>query len=426
MYGYRTGYPSRHRPQGYVPGSAIDLRFDIGRYRLNGNSVAAAAIDAYHARSSARWAEGADGNWQEFATGSAAILPQRGYDSREGHTVLNSSPLNPGSGWSVDGDGTIAPISGAYLGFSNAAVFASNGQQFHRGRSTIPDNTIVNGGIYAVRAIYSAGTSPNARVHLRAASTAQDIQVQGPVGALVITSQSAGSISNLENISHGGGVYECRFIATVNVSSNVWNLAVGPASAVSGQTVIIVAAQIVQRGYQVPYGAGTVAADALIIPAADAGMAINPASTGLTMFWRGRDFPSTAGFPKLLDLRVDFNNRMTFERRMSDGRVFALFSGAGSLRSSSETLAAVPYGDEYVIVSTWRADGTTWAKIGGNSSQVATGRTIFSAGITAVGIGNNGGGTDRFNSIHCRCGLMPHSLSDADALALFNQINEGL
>ena len=409
----------------FAPGTITDLRFDIGRYRLGGGTVPASAIDAYHTRSSARWAERSDAAWQEFATNAAAILPGRGYDSREGYTVLNTSPLNPGSMWSVEGGGTIAPISGAYLGFSDAAVFASAGQMFHRARSVIPNNTIVNGGVYAVRAIYAAGTSPNARVRLRAVSAAQDIQVQGPVGALVAAIQSAGTVSNLENISHGGGVYECRFIATVNVSSNVWSLEVGPHSAVAGETVIIVAAQIVQRGYQMPFGTGTVAADTMVVPAAAAGMAVNPAASGLTMFWRGRDFPYTTANPRMAEVRVDPENRLSFLRNASSS-ASVTFGSRGSIPASSNTIADAPHGTEMTMLATWRTDGTTWIKIGPNAAQTGTGRTMAVGTLSSIGVGCHGGGANCSNSITRRFGLLPYSLSDADALALFNQINEGL
>lgn len=403
----------------FVSGAVTDLRFDRGQYLLNSAIVPASTIDGYHTRSSARWAERADAAWQEFATNAAALMPQRGYDAREGHTVLNASPLNPRA-WTVSG-ATVSDEPGTFLGFSSARRVTSAGAAFHAVQSSVTGG-VVSGQVYALRALYAG--SKRCRAGVR--NGANTSMLTGNVGALSSASTSLGAWSSIENIDHGGGVYEVRAILTASVTSAA-TFEAGPDSSVSGDDVVTIAGQFVQRPYQTPFGDGTVAADTLVIPAADAGMAVNPASTGLTMFWRGTDFPSAASFPKLLDIRVDGNNRLSFERVTSSGLARALFAGpAGLAASDFGTLAQMPFGAEFSALVTWRPDGSTWSIASGRSPVSASGRTMINSTLTAFGLAVSGAFIDMSNSITRRCGLLPYSLSDGDALALFNRVNEGL
>lgn len=409
----------------FISGAVTDLRFDRGQYLLNSAVVPASQIDAYHTRASARWAERADGAWQEFATNAAALIPQRGYDAREGHAVLNRNPLNLRA-WTLVG-GSATNEAGTFLGFSSARRVISGGQSFHRIQGDILGG-IVTGQTYAVRAIYAAGTSGRCRVGVRSAvSTVNGSINAGAVGDLVAVSKSIGTWSAIENINHGSGIYEFRAILTAAVTEAA-TFEVGPDSATTGADVVVIAAQIVQRGYQMPFGTGTVAADVMVVPADAAGMAVNPAASGLTMFWRGRDFQCATAFPKLLDLRLDSSNRMTIERRSSDGRVYPVFSGPAGVSDSLNfgTLAELPYGSEYTAVATWRPDGSVWLKGGAVAASTGTGRTMLNVAPSGLGVGAAGSGGHQCNSITRRCGLLPYSLSDGDALSLFNQINEGL
>lgn len=401
----------------FVPGSAVDLLFDVGHYRLNGNRVAASAIDAYHTRSSARWAERADGSWQEFVTNAAAIMSQRGYDARGGHTVLNPNPLNPRA-WTLVG-GSATDEAGTFLGFSSARRVTSEGGAWHCIRDDVTGG-IVSGQTYALRALY-AGTG---RVRAGVRRGANTSMLTGNVGALRSGSSALGPFSAIENINRGGGIYEVRAILTASATVNV-TFEVGSDSSVSGADVVVIAAQIVQQAHQMPFGAGAVAADTMIIPAAAAGMAVNPAASGLTMFWRGRDFPHTTTYPRMAEVRVDPENRLSFLRDLSSS-AYVTFGSGGSTSASSNTIADAPHGTEMTMFATWRTDGTTWIKIGPNAAQTGTGRTMAVGTLSSIGVGCQGGGASRSNSITRRFGLLPYSLSDADALALFNQINEGL
>lgn len=434
MYGYRTGYPSRHRPQGYVPGSAIDLRFDIGRYRLNGNSVAAAAIDAYHARSSARWAEGADGNWQEFATGSAAILPQRGYDSREGHTNTIPNPLFTGI---VDQASLMANWSPIQSG--TTMTYAGHG--IEDGLHYV-DMRVVGAPTDGVQwRLHNLDGGPAAAVGQTWTTSSMCRMVAGSLTNVTSVERrlvEAGSSNTFLNVSNS--IFPVTASRLADTLGSVTRTLTQGATARLEQrfrifatgaidiTLRFAAPQLQQRPYQMPFGAGAVAADTLVIPAADAGMAINPAASGMTMYWRGRDYPSAATFPKLFELRIDGNNRLSFERRASDGVARPVFAGPAGVSTAANfgTLAQLPYGTEYTAVATWRADGSIWCQAGGVAPSTGTGRTMMTGAPSTIGIGNTGAGSDRINSVTRRCGLIPYSLSDADALALFNQINEGL
>ncbi|MBA4204592.1 MAG: hypothetical protein C0457_06355 [Polymorphum sp.] len=422
------------RGAGWMRRSVCALDFAADRYILNGALVDPSVIRGYHTRASSRWAEAAGGEWQPFATGSAAIMPQRGYDSREGHTNTIPNPLFTGivdqaslmANWSLIQSGTTmtyaghgvedglpyvdmrivgTPTDGVQWRLHNlgGGPAAATGQVW----TTSSMCRMVAGSLVNVtsveRRLVEADSS---NVFLNASNSIFPVTASRLADTLgnVTRTLTQGSTARLEQ--------RFRIFATGAIDI----------------TLRFAAPQLQQRAYQMPFGAGAVAPDTMTVPAADAGMAVNPGASGLTMFWRGRDYPSAATFPKWFELRVDGNNRLSFERRASDGVARPVFAGPAGVSTAVNfgTLAQLPYGTEFTAVATWRADGSIWCKAGAAPASTGTGRTILSGIPATIGIGNTGAGTDRFNSIHCRCGLMPHSLSDADALALFNQINEGL
>lgn len=416
------GNPALRKGGDFIPGSAVDLMFDRGSYRLNGQPVPLSTIDGYHSRASSAWRQNASGIWNEFATGVAPILPGVGYDGREGVARLNANALNPRA-WTVDG-ATVSDEVGTFLGFSSAERVASNGGGFHRIRTDVSGG-YVNGSPYAVRVLYGSGSSGCLRITLRNNTGGTESLLSGPVGALASTTTVAGTWSNIVNINHGSGIYEIQAIFTATSTGASANIGIGPDSATVGQDVVVIAGQIPQTPYQMPFGSGTTAADTLIIPAADAGMAVNPSVTGVTMFWRGMDFQSAANFPRIAEIRVDGSNRLSFIRSASTGTVsIDLFSG-GASSSVTSTLANAPRGTEFTILATWRPDGTYWGKIGSNTAGTGT-RAPFASNLASIGVGNNAGAGDISNHITRRAGFLPTSLSDSDALALFNAINAGL
>ncbi|MFN4124422.1 hypothetical protein [Pannonibacter indicus] len=419
---------------GFAPGAVTDLRFDLSRYRLNGGAVAASAIDAYHTRSSSRWAEAADGEWQPLATGSAAIMPQRGYDARDGHTNTIPNPLFTGivdqaslmANWSLIQSGTTMTFAGhgvedglPYVDMRVAGT-PTDGVQWRlhnlgAGPAAATGQTWTTSSM--CRMVAGSLTNVTSVERRLVESDASNVFLNASNSIFPVTaSRLADTLGSVTRTLTQG--------ATARLEQRFRIFATGAIDI----TLRFAAPQLQQRSYQMPFGAGAVAADTLVIPAADAGMAINPAASGLTMYWRGRDYPSAATFPKWFELRIDGNNRLSFERRASDGVARPVFAGPAGVSTAVNfgTLAQLPYGTEYTAVATWRADGSIWCKAGGVAPSTGTGRTMMAGTPSTIGIGNTGAGSDRINSITRRCGLIPYSLSDADALALFNQINEGL
>jgi hypothetical protein len=143
--------------------------------------------------------------------------------------------------------------------------------------------------------------------------------------------------------------------------------------------------------------------------------------TGLTMVWRGRDFESAAGFPRMLEARLDGNNRASFSRILSSGAVSVDGVSSGTASTLQATLAQAPRGDDTTILQVWRGDGSIWCKIGQNAAGTTTRPPITS--ISGIGIGNNAGdGADRINAQTRIAAVGAFALSDAEALALFNQV----
>lgn len=435
MYGYRTGYsvPARPRPQSFAPGTITDLRFDIGRYRLGGGTVPASTIDGYHTRASSRWAEAAGGEWQPLAPGSAAIMPQRGYDSREGHTNTIPNPLFTGivdqaslmANWSLIQSGTTMTFAGHGV---------EDGLPYVDMRVAGTPTDAVQWRLHNLGAGPAAATGQTWTTSSMCRMVAGSLTNVTSVERRLVESDSSNVFLNASNSIFP--VTASRLAETLGSVTRTLTLTQGATARLEQRfrifatgaidiTLRFAAPQLQQRPYQMPFGAGAVAADTMTIPAADAGMAINPAASGLTMFWRGRDFPYTTANPRMAEVRVDPENRLSFIRNASSAASVTFGSG-GSIPASSNTIADAPHGTEMTMLATWRTDGTTWIKIGPNAAQTGTGRTMAVGTLSSIGVGCHGGGTNRSNSITRRFGLLPYSLSDADALALFNQINEGL
>ena len=420
---------------GFISGSAVDLRFDIDRYRLNGQSVSLAAIDAYHSRASASWGQNAQGIWQEFPSGQMEVFPGLGYDGREGHTNLVPNPLGTGAVLGVIGSGGALPTgwfvnTGHNLTTEVVAAITLRGIPGYRIRISGTSNGIFYELSTSGNISISPSTAHNASCLLDVVAGAMPTNVvlettlRDGVGAGIAgANMASSSVIN-------AGLPEDRAVLTFtpNASASFGRIRVagGPPNGTSVDVTFDIAApQLVQRPYQVPFGVGTVAADTLVIPSADAGMAVNPSVTGVTMFWRGRDFESQALFPQLAEIRNNSDNRISLLRSKASGQLNIDFRSGGVGSSASASLASVPRNTEFTALGTWRSDGTFWAKLG--SSTVVNGtRPPFNAGLSSIGVGNGTSGGDISNHITRRAGFLPYSLSDADALALFNAVNQGL
>ncbi|NBN66087.1 hypothetical protein, partial [Pannonibacter tanglangensis] len=363
---------------------------------------------------SARLAEDSAGVSREFGNGVMAIT-DRGYDSREGWTNLIPNPLGNGAvvgivgsggalptGWagsSVAGTGLTTQIVGVSAvnglpvirfrvsGTSNGVFYELNVQPLGSSAPAILPNTAYNASIYAD---VVSGTFPtNGGVELTQRRADQ-------TSAVAVAVAGGATLNATPVLTRFNG----NFTSAADAAFGRIRVAMNPAN---GQAVDVTfdlaAPQITQTAYLMPFGVGTIAPDALFIPASAAGLAVNPSVTGLTMVWRGIDYQSAAPFVHFVDIRADGNNRFTLFRRLSDGGVGSTVGSNGPTSGPGlGTLAQLPRGAEFTMVATWRPDGAVWVKAGSVSPGRIT-RPMMVGTPSGVGIACNGvNGQDRNNS----------------------------
>lgn len=91
---------------------------------------------------------------------------------------------------------------------------------------------------------YMAGTSGLAAIYCYDNTAAAGSTYTGAPGALVAASTAAGAISNVTQIDHGEGLFEFRGTITLTATGANFTLGLSPYSAVSGETVFALGAQI--------------------------------------------------------------------------------------------------------------------------------------------------------------------------------------
>lgn len=99
---------------------------------------------------------------------------------------------------------------------------------------------------YRVKARYRVGTSPNFRLIVRSNSAALQSTISGTVGNLASTEESIGEWSNVVNDSRGGGLYEASATFTPFQTLSDFRIGPGPGSAIAGQYVDVLGAEVVQ------------------------------------------------------------------------------------------------------------------------------------------------------------------------------------
>lgn len=405
----------------FVRGAAVDLRFDIGRYLLNGQSVPLSTIDGYHSRASNSWGQNAQGIWQEFLTNQMEVFPGLGYDGREGHTNVFASPATP----------TAWPASGAQNGIAYTRVGTGIEDGLPYAEYTVAGTAT---GSFCDFAGIVGGISRTPAAPGQVWTASIGFKIIEPFSAGVVNLQTYVVDETSAN----------SFIGGTGVSANLASLALQRVSAsrtmsasagvvratpvlnlVNGSVVSgrfrVYAPQLVQRPYEVPFGVGTVAADTLVIPAADAGMAVNPSVTGITMFWRGTFFSAATDFPRIFGITAGSDTRLSVIYRAGQG--FRMDRTLLGVTTTTSTSAGI--GVERSIVATMRPDGSA-RLLGVGAPQSLGAREVPSLNNLSVEVGVSGAGANPSNAIHRRVGFLPYALSDADALALFNRINQGL
>lgn len=406
----------------FIHNAAVDLRFDVGLYRMGKLATTLAAVDALHTRASGRWVKNGSGIWSSISGSAMAIVPGLGYDAREGFTNFVQDPLFNGAVVGVVGSGGAIP-TGMVSGLGTAEVVSktvkADGLTWLRVKMTYTNST---GVIQYPRWRFSQGNASVSGQVWRGQAFINLINTSHQITAMVegspyerVASQIL--VNGLQEINIGGA-------ATATPATMAWIF--GP-SVNNGETWTaefeFAAPMLTSKAFGMPFSTGGASADSLIIPAAQAGMAVNPASTGITLFWRGVDFQSTGPFPFLMEARLDGSNRIGLFRNSTTNGV-GLECRSGNT-PSAQTVAGPAYNVERTAVMTWRSDGSWWSKWG--TLAPATGNiAAISGALTALGIGNIASGGSPANSITRRAGFLPMGLSDRAALDLFNQVNEGL
>lgn len=390
--------------------------FIKGHALIGGRRVTMAEIDARHTRLSVRRAADTSGVSREFSDGAMA-LTDRGFDSREPWTNLVPNPFNPRA-WTIVNTNNTAE-AGNFLGMSNAVRVASQGLTYGRVQSLL-DAPLVVGQVYSARALYAAGSSPQMRSGIRSAAESNRASlVTGPVGAAAIAGATTMvTINAVRNISYGAGLYEVQYTFTAHEPINV-TFEIGPNIGTPGQDVVAIAGQVTPTPYQMPWGAGSVDGDSLVIPAADAGLVINPVADAktLVMVWRGTATESSVTFAHLLQARSGAGNLFLQYRKDQNYRL-DLNSGSGT---STRGLAGA-LGSEQAFVVAWRPDGT-WLTV--DATGVFTGsRPMFNGALDGISVGCSAtDGRGRVNGTHKLAAIGAFdSFLTADAQALYDVV----
>lgn len=421
----------------------LALDFRAGRYQLNRQQVGLSRIDSlYHSRASARRAEDGQGVSHEYGNGVMAVT-DRGYDSREGWNNLIVNPLGTGAvvgvvnntstwptGWNVNttSSGLTTEILEVltYRGVPalRLRVFGTF-QSFWELRiggeitSGISENTLYSASaIVAERNIVAGPRAPSFEVSWRDAATSAHVGANSLLsGSAAEFGSSAVSESRRITVTSPTGTARARlrFTSSGLVEGTYYDC-----------NFILAAPQLTQAAYPMPFGVGTVAPDALVIPAADAGLAINPATTGLTMLWRGVASPGM-GLGYILEIgdatlgQSDTSSRMSFVR-LTDGRIE--HSRTNSSGTSGNWSSTPGTDGEFTALAVWRADGSRWFRAGSAAVRTdpAASLPMFAAPPSVIGIGNTRSGGGRLNGSTRLVAVGAFALPDADALNLFNAV----
>lgn len=145
--------------------------------------------------------------------------------------------------WPTNDSGATASAEpGTFLGVFNGAVRVTDATGNFLSRKASGSVPIVAGETYDFRLFYKAGTAIEHRLTLdiRNLDGVFWSYVGGAAGALRVTLPGVHLFSSVENIDHGGGVYEARFQMTPTESDPTANFGFGPGSNVVGLDVVLI------------------------------------------------------------------------------------------------------------------------------------------------------------------------------------------
>ena len=416
-----AGFQSLATSRGFLKGWPTDLIFSDGAYRMGGNVVTQAAIAARHSRTGARYGETKAGIWVVVPDSTPAILPGIGYASGEARVNAIGNPLMSGAvpgqtgaggalpdGWlqgAVAGiDVTVTPITRDGLPALRVRMAGTN----TAGSARYPHLYFVTG----VTAAPGQDWTLASRIDITDASDLSGL-ANAEFRAVIQERQGGAYLGNHQSSGFSSpGVHEPLLTATLaNANCNQIRVGIALPIAAGGTidfTLEIVAPRLVQAAYDQGFGVGATAADALVFPAADLGMAVTPSVTGVTALWRGTVSDSASDLSRLFDIAADTANRLGVYCTLA-GNTNVMLRSAGS---SSDVPVPVLGGVETTIGVTWRADGS-FAVSQTGQTQI-TGTSSPPAGtFDRIGIGTSFTAAAPINAEHKQYACTPESVSDA-------------
>ena len=191
--------------------------------------------------------------------------------------------------WIVSGGGTTTINTDFTLGAFTGAIRASGGQDWHR--MYAPYVSVTSGTTYTITAFFKYGTSNNVLLNFRDTAGAQESRITGSAGNLTSSLANAGTVTVLQEEALPNAV-RTVVVKYVPDFSGSFEFGIGPNSTTSGETVILLAAQLEQASFGTSYikttgSTTTRSADVASIPVADFGFNVDAGSFVMDVNWAG-------------------------------------------------------------------------------------------------------------------------------------------
>lgn len=405
----------------YIHSSPADFRFSeqLARTEYLQKPALDVCLPAF-SRNSPRLARGRDGNWISVAAEQPAILPGIGYDHREQFANLSPNGLDPRA--IPDNGATSAAEPGTFAGFSSAARVVSAGEAYHRKRDFL-SSPLANGGSYGFSFLYAEGSSANAAFIFRNGTTAQTCYLAGPHGSLTNTVADCGKVTDIVTTPVEPGVWLVEAVFTATTAGTDWSAGAGPFSAAAGDDIVLIAQQVADKPFPMPFASGATANERMEFAAGALGMAVDPTVAGVTAFWRGRIDRTDASYRAALEILIDGSNRVYFQRNGTNDRLEVVMQRAAgyATAASSASPASALLSSEVVLGVTLRPDGSVRAVAADNGFADLAGQSLPTGVAAFVSIGSFKG-SPSVNGTTSRVVLIPEAISDGEFEGMFARV----
>ncbi|MFK7793142.1 MAG: hypothetical protein AB8B88_10790 [Devosiaceae bacterium] len=219
----------------FAPGAALAIAFRTGQAMKGGLEVDPASLITV-TRANSGWSADKAGVVSAFAANTARRT-DAGLDLGELANRLHGA--FPEHGTNTGSTTTTLPTDGLFA----PREVSSQGSLIDRRSSG--SFSITSGTLLAWRARVKTGTSGRCAIHLENTSASTISTISGPVGAMAVSANAAGTVTISGSQTYGDGSVELWGTWTPNAAGTA-QLAVGPDSAVSGQSVQVIGAQVSQ------------------------------------------------------------------------------------------------------------------------------------------------------------------------------------